>query len=90
MKTYKILIEGTVQGVFFRSFVKGKAEGLQLKGFVRNLEDKRVEVIVEGRDENVNKMVEECKKGPPHSQIKKVDAEEIKNQGFKDFRIVRF
>ena len=61
MKTLKITITGTVQGVFFRTFIKEKADELGLKGFVRNLDDGRVEVVVEGRDENANKMIEVCK-----------------------------
>jgi acylphosphatase len=90
MKTYKILIEGTVQGVFFRAFIQEKADKLGLRGFARNLEDRRVEVVVEGKDENVNEMVKECETGPPHSQVKKVEVEEISNQGFSEFKVLRF
>ena len=54
MKTLKILITGTVQGVFFRNFIKEEAEKLELKGYVRNLPDKRIELVIEGRDESVN------------------------------------
>jgi acylphosphatase len=90
MKTYRIIVEGTVQGVFFRSFIKEKAEEIGIKGFVRNLEDGRVEVVIEGKDEKVNEMVEACKKGAPHSQIKKTSVEEIKNQGFDEFKILKF
>lgn len=89
MKTIKIFISGSVQGVFFRKFIEDKANELGLKGFARNLEDSRVEVVVEGKDENVNEMAEVCKKGPSHSDIKNVTTEEIKHQGFSGFRILR-
>jgi len=89
MKTIKLFISGSVQGVFFRKFIEDKANELGLKGFARNLDDSRVEVVVEGKDENVNEMVEVCKKGPPHSDIKNVTTEEIKHQGFSSFKTLR-
>ena len=86
----KITIKGTVQGVFFRNFVKAEADKLGLKGFVRNLEDGNVEVIVEGGDE-ISKLVEVLKQGPPHAQIRDVGVEERKWSGeFDDFRVLRF
>lgn len=87
MKTLKIKISGSVQGVSFRNFLKESAENLNLRGFVRNLEDGRVETVAEGRDENVNEFLSKCKSGPPHSDIKDVDIEEIKHQGFIGFKI---
>ncbi len=89
MKTLKIFISGSVQGIFFRQFIKQKASELGLKGFARNLDDGRVEVVAEGRDENVNEMVTACKKGPPHSNVKGIQTQEISNQGFDNFKILR-
>jgi len=89
MKTLKIFIEGTVQGVFFRKFIQENAEKLGLKGFVRNLDNGKVEVIVEGKDENTNEMIRVCKRGPAHSEIKEVEVEEIKHHGFDDFKILK-
>ena len=87
MKTIKIKISGIVQGVFFRKFIKEKADELSLKGFIRNLENGDVEVVVEGKDEHTNKMLLICKKGSPHSEVKNMEFEEIKHQGFGDFKI---
>jgi len=87
MKTFKITISGTVQGVTFRQFIESKANELGIRGFVRNLEDGRVEVVAEGKDENVNEMVSICKKGPAHADIKNVDVEELRYQGFEKFKI---
>lgn len=87
-KSVRLYIEGTVQGVFFRPFIKENAERYDLRGFVRNLEDGRVEVFIEGNSENVNKMVEICKKGPKHSQIRKVVTKPEKFQDFKSFKIL--
>jgi len=85
-KSVRLYIDGTVQGVFFRMFVKENAERYNVKGFVRNLEDGRVEVFLEGDSEEVNKMIELCKKGPKHSQIRNV---EIKPERFQDFRVFK-
>ena len=85
-KSVRLYINGTVQGVFFRMFVKENAERYNVKGFVRNLEDGRVEVFLEGNSDEVNKMIELCKKGPKHSQIRNV---EIKPERFQDFRVFK-
>ena len=88
MKTIKIKITGSVQGVFFRKYIKDEADKLCLKGYVRNLENGDVEVIIEGRDELANEFINVCKKGAPHSQVKTVTSQEIPNQSFKDFRVI--
>ena len=87
MKTLRIKIKGVVQGVFFRKFIKENADELGVRGFVRNLEDGRIEIVIEGRDEKENELLEKCKKGPKHSEIKEIEVEEIKHQGFQDFKV---
>ncbi len=87
-KSVRLYITGTVQGIFFRAFIKENAERYNVKGFVRNLEDGRVEVFLEGDADAVNKMIELCKKGPKHSQIKKVEIKDERFQDFKTFKIL--
>lgn len=87
-KAVRLYIDGTVQGIFFRQFVKDNAERFNIRGFVRNLEDGRVEVFAEGGSENVDNLIELCRKGPKHSQIRKVDIKEEKLQDFKEFKIL--
>ncbi len=82
-KSVRLYINGTVQGVFFRIFIKENAERYNVKGFTRNLEDGRIEIFLEGDSDKVNKMIELCKKGPKHSIIKKV---EMKSEPFQDFK----
>ena len=89
MKTIRIFISGIVQGVLFRAFVKEQAENLGVNGYVRNLDDGRVEVVVEGYENEVNRMVELCKKGPAHSKVRDIEIEKISNQDFKEFKILR-
>ncbi len=89
-KSLRLYITGTVQGVFFRAFVKENAERYDVKGFTRNLEDGRIEVFLEGDSENVNKMIELCKKGPRHSRIKNIEIKPEKFQDFKTFKVLHF
>lgn len=87
-KSVRLYIEGTVQGVFFRAFIKENAERFNIKGFIRNLEDGRIEIFLEGDANEVNKMIEICEKGPKHSIIKKVDIKEEKFQDLKSFKVL--
>ena len=84
----KVLISGRVQGVWFRSSTKQKAEQLGVTGWVRNTKDGRVEAIFEGEENSVKSLIEWCHYGPPLAKIEKV---EVKNQnftnGFDDFSI---
>lgn len=87
-KSLRVYIDGTVQGVFFRNFIKENAERHNIKGFVRNLEDGRIEVFIEGDSENVAKMLEICETGPKHALIKKVTTKPESFQGFRDFKVL--
>ena len=85
-KSVRLYITGTVQGVFFRAFIKENAEKFGLKGFVRNLEDGRIEVFLEGQIDDVRKMIELCRSGPKHAQIRNVEIKEERHQGFTTFK----
>ncbi len=87
-KSVRVYISGIVQGVFFRAFIKENAERHNVKGFVRNLEDGRVEIFLEGDSNSVNKMIELCKKGPKHSKIRNVEVRPERFQDFKTFKVL--
>lgn len=90
-KAARFTIQGTVQGVFFRKFVKDQADNLKLTGFVRNLETGEVEVFVEGEQVQIERILPLLKKGPSHAQIRNVKIEEKKWSGeFKEFKILKF
>jgi len=65
----RVFIEGKVQGVFFRSETKRRADSLDLKGWVRNLPDNKVEAVFEGRCELVDPMIEFCRIGPTDARV---------------------
>jgi acylphosphatase len=87
-KSIRLYISGSVQGIFFRGFVKENAERYNVKGFVRNLDDGRVEVFIEGEGEDVKKMIALCKKGPRHTEVKHVEMRLEKFQDLKNFKIL--
>ena len=90
-KAVQLIVKGTVQGVLFRGFCKENADKLGLKGFVRNLDTGDVELILEGEGNSIEKMIEICKKGPEHSQIRDVQVNERKWSGdLKEFKVLRF
>ena len=90
-KAMRFLVKGTVQGIFFRQFVRENAKKLELTGFVRNLGDGDVEVIAEGESTGLKKLGELLKLGPKYSQIRDVISEERKWSGdFDSFKILRF
>ena len=68
-----LLIEGKVQGVFFRNHTKEKAIQEGVYGWVKNLPDGRVEAIFEGDHLSVQRIIEFCRTGPIGSRVKKVE-----------------
>ncbi|MCK5636915.1 MAG: acylphosphatase [Thermoplasmatales archaeon] len=83
-----VLISGRVQGVWFRTSTKQKAEQLGLTGWIRNTSDGSVEAIFEGDEKGIQDMLEWCHRGPPLARVSNV---EVKNQestnGFDGFSI---
>jgi len=68
-----VLVDGYVQGVFFRAFTRDNALQLGVKGWVRNLPDGRVEAVFEGAMNKVAEMVRLCEVGPPGARVVNVD-----------------
>jgi tRNA pseudouridine55 synthase len=66
-------VYGRVQGLGYRYFAREKAQNLDLFGYVKNLEDGTVEVLAQGREENLQKLIEELKKGPYLAKVEKID-----------------
>jgi acylphosphatase len=79
-KRVHIFVKGRVQGVYFRQGMKDIAEKKNVTGWVRNLQDKRVEAILEGNDADVNSVIEWSKMGPPNAIV---DDVEIINENHK-------
>ena len=68
-----VLVNGHVQGVFFRGYVQRRANALGVAGWVRNLADGQVEAVFEGDEPVVNQMIAWCRQGPPNAWVSGVD-----------------
>ncbi len=83
-----IFVSGLVQGVFYRAETRERAKKLGLFGWVRNLADGRVEVLVEGEKSKIEKLIEWLNQGPQLAQVEKVEVEWEDYKGeFDDFEI---
>lgn len=82
-------VTGRVQGVYYRASTRDAARERGVDGWVRNLEDGRVEAVFEGPRERVEEMVEWCHEGSPAAEVEDVEAEFGDPQGEDGFEIRR-
>jgi acylphosphatase len=68
----RLIIEGRVQGVWFRESTRRKALSLGVYGWVRNAPDGSVEALIEGPAEPVRQLASWCRKGPPSARVSRV------------------
>jgi acylphosphatase len=82
----RILVEGHVQGVFYRASAQREARRLGVTGYARNLPDGRVEILAQGQSAALQAFTAWCRQGPSHASVTDViatpyDTEEV----FQDF-----
>jgi acylphosphatase len=77
----RILIAGRVQGVGFRFFAEAQAAVEGVHGYVSNLPDGRVEVLVEGDDESVERVERALRRGPAGARVESFVVEAIPPSG---------
>ncbi|HEX8640411.1 MAG TPA: acylphosphatase [Allosphingosinicella sp.] len=73
--TKRLWIRGRVQGVFYRGWAVEAARELDLGGWVRNRSDGTVEILVAGREADVGRLIDRCRKGPPSARVDGVEVE---------------
>ncbi len=84
------IIQGRVQGVFFRMETRQEAQVHGVTGWVRNLPDGAVEAVFEGEKDKVEKVLAWCRQGPPGARVDSVDVTEEPYSGeFTAFSITR-
>ena len=64
-----VVVQGRVQGVFFRSSTRKQARAANVDGWVRNRPDGSVEAVFEGAPEDVETLVAWCRQGPRSAQV---------------------
>jgi acylphosphatase len=85
--TKKYLIGGRVQGVGYRNFAQKAARALRLRGWARNLDDGRVEVVAAGGKRQLERFEGELRLGPTFAQVRQFEvedhvAEDVRIEGF--------
>jgi acylphosphatase len=84
-----VFVSGRVQGVYYRANTRDTARTHGVDGWVRNLDDGRVEAVFEGPEDAVETMVEWCHEGSPAALVEDVTAEYEEPEGESGFRIRR-
>jgi acylphosphatase len=87
VKRVRVVVSGRVQGVFFRVTCASLAREAGVVGFVRNLDDGRVEAAFEGHDDAVDRLVAWCRRGPNGASVDAVEVTSEPTLGDPMFRV---
>ncbi len=83
-----VYLSGKVQGVGFRAFVRRNAQRLNLSGWVKNLNDGRVEAVIYGEEEKVEELISRMKTGPSLAEVENYEiSDHDKPPAEKEFMI---
>jgi acylphosphatase len=83
----RVLISGLVQDVWFRATTAKQAARAGVDGWVRNLEDGRVEAVLEGTADSVDEMIDFCSRGPEMAHVDRIEVVEESPENLEGFRI---
>ncbi|WP_423751651.1 acylphosphatase [Salinirarus marinus] len=84
-----VFVSGRVQGVYYRANTRDAARERGVDGWVRNLDDGRVEAVFEGAEDDVESMVEWCRDGSPAARVEDVRVDDEPPEGESGFRVRR-
>ncbi|MDS0222943.1 acylphosphatase [Haloarcula sp. S1AR25-5A] len=82
-----VFVSGRVQGVYYRATTRERAQKQGVDGWVRNLDDGRVEAVFEGPEADVETMVEFCHEGSERANVTDVDVEYDDSEGIEGFEV---
>ena len=88
MERVRVFVDGHVQGVGFRYFVKRQAETYRINGFVKNLPGGKVEIDAEGEPGPLEQFMLACQQGPPHGDVRMFHQQKVTVFGYTRFRIM--
>jgi acylphosphatase len=81
----RILVRGRVQGVFYRGWTVEEARSLGVNGWVRNLRSGEVEILAMGSADAVERLINNCRSGPPAARVEEVIVEEAEAEPLDGF-----
>jgi acylphosphatase len=82
-----VIVQGHVQGVFFRETTRRRARTADVRGWIRNLPDGNVEAVFEGERDAVEMLVGFVREGPRGARVDWVDVEAEEPEGLAGFEI---
>lgn len=82
-----MIVQGRVQGVFFRASTQKVAQGLGLVGWVKNCSDGSVEIHAEGEQGKLDEFVEWCRQGPELASVSNIDLTRVATEGHGSFDV---
>ncbi|MFI1469750.1 acylphosphatase [Streptomyces wuyuanensis] len=83
----RVVVSGTVQGVFYRDSCRRVAEEHAVTGWVRNLADGRVEAVFEGEPDAVETLVRWARLGPPSADVRAAEVRDEEPEGLVRFEV---
>ena len=89
MPTISITVIGKVQGVWYRAGTRNRARELGIIGTVRNQPDGSVYIEAQGSDEQLQELINWCKKGTPHARVDEVFITKSIEKDFEEFKVLR-
>ena len=87
MQRRRVVMQGHVQGVFFRETLRRRAQSVSVSGWVANRADGAVEAVLEGERDAVERLVEFCREGPRGARVDWVDVAAEEPEGLNGFEI---
>ncbi|MCC2630964.1 MAG: acylphosphatase [Candidatus Paceibacter sp.] len=83
------IVYGNVQGVFYRRYIQVKAQELGITGTAANLEDGTVEIIAQGKEEDLRKLLDSIYAGPEEAEVESANVSwGPVTEKLQDFRIL--
>ena len=83
----RVIVDGRVQGVFYRDTCRRLASRAGVSGWARNRSDGEVEVVLEGDPDAVDRVVAWCRTGPPHALVTSVKVVDEEPEGIRGFSV---
>jgi len=77
MESYRFIVHGKVQHVYYRKFVSQALQRLGVQGYVRNREDGTVEVVARVYDDQYDEVIAVLEEGSPMSEVERIDVETL-------------
>lgn len=83
----RVRAHGRVQGVFFRDSLRRAARREGVAGWAANRPDGTVEAVLEGEADAVARLIEECRRGPGHADVSRLDVADEEPEGLRGFDV---